>query len=99
MASISFPGNNHGIQVGDNRGSITAEFHLPPGKFGERDKVTVVTNRRVPVRPETPPSPLSTVPFQRHRDFVKRITLLNRIHEKSSVPGSRIALVGLGGVG
>ncbi|KAJ5127608.1 hypothetical protein N7448_008387 [Penicillium atrosanguineum] len=38
-------------------------------------------------RPETPPSPLSTVPFSRDPDF------------KNSVPGSRIALVGLGGVG
>jgi hypothetical protein len=52
-----------------------------------------------PERPETPPNPLSTVPFARDPDFVNRITLLNQIHEKSSVPGSRIALVGLGGVG
>ncbi|KAJ6004729.1 hypothetical protein N7540_013098 [Penicillium herquei] len=52
-----------------------------------------------PVRPETPPSPLSTVPFARDPDFVGRDTLLHQIHEKSSVPGSRIALVGLGGVG
>ncbi|KAJ5160967.1 uncharacterized protein N7482_007971 [Penicillium canariense] len=52
-----------------------------------------------PERPETPPSPLSTVPFPRDLDFVSRNTLLHWIHEKSSVPGSRIALVGLGGVG
>ncbi|KAJ5691281.1 hypothetical protein N7488_012016 [Penicillium malachiteum] len=81
MASILFPGNNHGIQVVDNHGLITAEFYLPPE------------------RPETPPKPLSTVPFARDPDFVNCITLLNQIHEKSSVPGSRIALVGLGGVG
>ncbi|KAJ5122605.1 hypothetical protein N7526_009542 [Penicillium atrosanguineum] len=81
MTSISFHGNSHGIQVGDNRGSITAGFHLHPE------------------RPETPPNPLSTVPYARDPDFVSRDTLLNRIHEKSSVPGSRIALVGLGGVG
>ncbi|KAJ6120892.1 hypothetical protein N7523_005172 [Penicillium sp. IBT 18751x] len=81
MASISFRGNNHGLQIGDNGGSINAEFHLPPE------------------RPETPPSPLSTVPFARDPDFVCRDTLLRRIHERSSVPGSRIALVGLGGVG
>ncbi|KAI2669310.1 hypothetical protein LCP963914a_9955 [Penicillium roqueforti] len=52
-----------------------------------------------PERPETPPNPLSTVPFARDPDFINRIKLLNQIHEKSSVPGSRIALVGLGGVG
>ncbi|KAF3396282.1 hypothetical protein F1880_006840 [Penicillium rolfsii] len=52
-----------------------------------------------PERPETPPSPLSTVPFARDRDFVSRDILLRRIREKSSVRGSRIALVGLGGVG
>ncbi|KAJ5955445.1 hypothetical protein N7501_009724 [Penicillium viridicatum] len=81
MASISFSGKNHGLQVGDNRGSISAEIHLPPA------------------RPETPPNPLSTVPFARDRDFVSRDILLGRIREKCSIPGSRIALVGLGGVG
>ncbi|CAI7616088.1 unnamed protein product [Penicillium discolor] len=50
-------------------------------------------------RPETPPTPLSTVPFRRDPDFVSRDTLLDRIHKKISVPGSRIALVGIGGVG
>ncbi|CAI7593360.1 unnamed protein product, partial [Penicillium pancosmium] len=50
-------------------------------------------------RPETPPSPLSTVPFPRDPDFVSRNTLINQIREKSLVLGSRIALVGLGGVG
>ncbi|KAJ5651655.1 hypothetical protein N7507_009081 [Penicillium longicatenatum] len=81
MASISFRGYNHGLQIGDNSGPIHAEFHLPPE------------------RPETPPSPLSTVPFARGRDFISRDALLRQIREKSSVPGSRIALVGLGGVG
>ncbi|KAJ5090876.1 hypothetical protein N7532_009560 [Penicillium argentinense] len=81
MESISFPGSNHGLQVGISHGPINAEFHLPPE------------------RPETPPSPLSTVPFPRDPHFVSRNTLLHQIHEKGSVPGSRIALVGLGGVG
>ncbi|KAJ6142476.1 hypothetical protein N7471_001929 [Penicillium samsonianum] len=81
MKSISFHGNNHGLQIGDNRGSINAEFHLPPE------------------RPETPPSPLSTVPFTRDPDFVRRNTLFDQIYRKNSVAGSRIALIGLGGVG
>ncbi|CAG8041804.1 unnamed protein product [Penicillium salamii] len=49
--------------------------------------------------PETPPSPLSTVPFTRDPDFVHRETLLDQIYSKNSVAGSRIALIGLGGVG
>ncbi|RAH68518.1 uncharacterized protein BO66DRAFT_412795 [Aspergillus aculeatinus CBS 121060] len=52
-----------------------------------------------PERPETPPHPLSTVPFRRDPDFVDRGTLLDQIREKCSAPASRIALVGLGGVG
>lgn len=50
-------------------------------------------------RPETPPPPDSNVPFRRDPDFVNCGTILDQMHEKSSAPGSRIALVGLGGVG
>lgn len=49
--------------------------------------------------PETPPAPLSTVPFRRDPDYVDRGTLLNQIYEKGTTPSARIALVGLGGVG
>ncbi|KAJ5644622.1 hypothetical protein N7507_010633 [Penicillium longicatenatum] len=52
-----------------------------------------------PERPETPPSPLLTVPFLRDVDFVSRDKPLHQMREKNAVPGSRIALVGLGGVG
>ncbi|CEO59707.1 hypothetical protein PMG11_04374 [Penicillium brasilianum] len=52
-----------------------------------------------PERLESLPNPLSTVPFARDPDFVCRNTLLQSIYEKCSIPGSRIALVGLGGVG
>ncbi|KAJ5726684.1 uncharacterized protein N7483_008041 [Penicillium malachiteum] len=50
-------------------------------------------------RPETPPSPLSTVPFPQDPDFVGRDALLQRIREKAAAPGSAVALIGLGGVG
>ncbi|KAJ5286714.1 hypothetical protein N7478_002400 [Penicillium angulare] len=43
--------------------------------------------------------PLSTVPFQRDPDFVCRDGPLNQIHQRASLPGARIVLVGLGGVG
>ncbi|KAJ6060697.1 hypothetical protein N7444_002551 [Penicillium canescens] len=45
------------------------------------------------------PKPLWTVPFPPDPDFVSREALLEQIDEKVSIPGSRIALVGLGGVG
>ncbi|PVH91623.1 hypothetical protein DM02DRAFT_734103 [Periconia macrospinosa] len=52
-----------------------------------------------PERPETPPKPSCVVPFRRDPDFVDRGTLLDQIREKCCAPASRVALVGLGGVG
>lgn len=98
MASASFRGYNDGVQIGFNSGPI----NLPPGESGTGPGQGRLSNRRFPPyleRPETPTNPLSTVPFPRDLDFVSRDTLLRRIHEKSLVLGSRIALVGLGGVG
>lgn len=48
---------------------------------------------------ETPPKPLSTVPFPRDTDFINREALFHQISEKCSAPASRVALCGLGGVG
>ncbi|KAF2193667.1 hypothetical protein K469DRAFT_789622, partial [Zopfia rhizophila CBS 207.26] len=50
-------------------------------------------------RPETPPVPLAVIPFSRDRDFVEPGTILKQIDQKYVVPGSRTALIGLGGVG
>jgi hypothetical protein len=44
------------------------------------------------------PIPSSTVPFRRDPDFVDR-DILPEIHQRCSKPASRVALVGLGGVG
>jgi hypothetical protein len=49
-------------------------------------------------RPETPPKPSIVIPFSRDTDFIER-EILEQIHQKCAVPGSRITLVGLGGVG
>lgn len=43
--------------------------------------------------------PLSTVPFPRNLDDVRRDDLLDHIHDKASALESIIVLVGLGGVG
>ena len=48
---------------------------------------------------DSPPSPSSNIPFLRDPDYVDRQSLLDQIHEKLSMPASRAALVGLGGVG
>ncbi|KAI0907663.1 P-loop containing nucleoside triphosphate hydrolase protein [Ustulina deusta] len=53
----------------------------------------------VPERSETPPKPSFNIPFRRDTDFVKRDTILNQLHQACLEPASRMALVGLGGVG
>ncbi|KAF2105249.1 P-loop containing nucleoside triphosphate hydrolase protein [Lophiotrema nucula] len=50
------------------------------------------------VRPEIA-RPSCAVPFRRDLDFIDRGTLLDELQEKRSAPASRVALVGLGGVG
>ncbi|KAJ5030679.1 hypothetical protein PSV08DRAFT_358843 [Bipolaris maydis] len=50
-------------------------------------------------RPETPPEPSINVPFPRDPDFVDHGTLLDQISKRCAAPASRVALVGLGGVG
>ncbi|KAG4431648.1 hypothetical protein IFR05_012871 [Cadophora sp. M221] len=49
-------------------------------------------------QPETPPNSSIVIPFSRDADFVER-GILDQIHQKCAILGSRIALVGLGGVG
>lgn len=73
-------------------------------KFGDQNLGTQVgVNNGVinfsAERVEPRPKPLSTVPFPHDADFVSRDTLRAQINEKASVPGSRVVLVGLGGVG
>ncbi|KAJ5644831.1 hypothetical protein N7507_010842 [Penicillium longicatenatum] len=48
---------------------------------------------------EPRPKPITTVPLPHDPDFVSRDILFDQIHQKALIPGSRIALVGLGGVG
>jgi hypothetical protein len=92
--------NNYGLQLGVNHGSVTAQF-LPPGKPHTEMRNVRRTSNFISAseRPETPPSPLSTVPFRRDPDFIDRPILLDQLDEKCSAPASRVALVGLGGVG
>ncbi|KAJ5202881.1 hypothetical protein N7449_004960 [Penicillium cf. viridicatum] len=73
-------------------------------KFGERNSGSQVGINNGVInlgaeKLELRPNPLSTVPVPHDPDFVSRDDLLNRIREQSSVRGSRIILVGLGGVG
>lgn len=100
MSTISFGDANSGFQVGVNHGAI----YLSKGKFPKRPRNRVeveVTNSgsSFPERQEPRPEPLSTVPYPPDPDFVSRDVLLDEIHEKASIPGSRTVLIGLGGVG
>ncbi|CAI9636435.1 unnamed protein product [Alternaria burnsii] len=60
---------------------------------------SIQTHIHAPERPETPPQPACFVPFRRDPDFVDRGTLLDQIRKRCAAPASRVALVGLGGVG
>ncbi|KAF2030278.1 hypothetical protein EK21DRAFT_100501 [Setomelanomma holmii] len=57
------------------------------------------TFHQAPQRPETPPPPSIVIPFARNADFVERGTLLEQVRQRCAASGSRVALVGLGGVG
>jgi hypothetical protein len=91
---------NQGLQVGYNSGSVQTHIHAP-GKCPPATALTdtVLTALWCAERPETPPQPSCFVPFRRDADFVDRGALLDQIRELCAAPASRIALVGLGGVG
>jgi hypothetical protein len=65
--------------------------------------VQLADNGRFAVPAQNRPKPSSTVPFQRDGAFVGREDVLEKIREKfertASQDHSRVALVGLGGVG
>ncbi|KAI1281777.1 P-loop containing nucleoside triphosphate hydrolase protein [Xylaria sp. FL0933] len=58
-----------------------------------------LTVAAVPERPETPPKPSFNIPYRRDNEFVKRKSILDRLHQICLEPASRAALVGLGGLG
>ncbi|KAI1435893.1 hypothetical protein GGR50DRAFT_268511 [Xylaria sp. CBS 124048] len=50
-------------------------------------------------RSETLPKPSSMIPFRRDEEFVERRSILDHLHQACPKPGSRTALIGVGGVG
>ncbi len=100
LQSISFGALEQGIQVGQSYGgSITAEFHLPPGEVTGASCERISPANIGLERPETPPAPFSTIPFSHDPDFVNREDILDQIEKRCSEEAARVALVGLGGVG
>jgi hypothetical protein len=91
---------NRGVQLGQNLGHFESHHHYPPGTSPDRpgSRYAVVLTAYLE-RPETPPNPSLLISFERDTDFVDRGTVLAQIRERCGVPGSRTALVGLGGVG
>ncbi|KAJ5261249.1 P-loop containing nucleoside triphosphate hydrolase protein [Penicillium angulare] len=73
--------------------------YFGPTNSGNQVGINQGTIHLPPERPETPPPPLSTVPFRRDPDFIDCGSLLDQIQEKGSTQGARVALVGFGGVG
>ncbi|KAM5464486.1 hypothetical protein MauCBS54593_007001 [Microsporum audouinii] len=59
----------------------------------------VTINNNEGQRPETPPVPSCKIPFKRDDKFIDRPAIFDKIKEKFEAPGSRVALVGMGGVG
>jgi hypothetical protein len=97
--TTTFAGNrNEGLQIGYNSGSI---HFAAPSKYPPASALTNIALIKLlyAERPETSPQPSCFVPFRRDADFVYRGTLLDQIRERCAAPASRIALVGLGGVG
>ncbi|CAN9251533.1 unnamed protein product [Alternaria alternata] len=80
--------------------NITFLGHGNQGAQVGNNSGTIANHFHVPAeRPETPPQPSCFVPFRRDPDFVDRGTLLDQIRQRCAAPASRVALVGLGGVG
>jgi hypothetical protein len=96
--TTNFAGDgNQGLQVGFHAGAIHV---AAPGKLRPpacASLVLIVLG--FAERPETPPRPSCFVPFRRDPDFVDRGTLLDKVRQRCCAPASRVALVGLGGVG
>lgn len=102
MTEVAFHGMNSGVQVGTSNAPINnTQVYLALGRYSSTVGLSKLIRLTIlnPERLETQPSPLSTVPFRRDSDFVDRGALFDQIDEKTSETGSRIALVGLGGVG
>ncbi|OCL05553.1 TPR-like protein [Glonium stellatum] len=64
-----------------------------------RDRIPTEIHSAATEGPGILPSPSSTVPFRRDPEFICRSALLDQIYAKCSTSASRVALVGLGGVG
>jgi hypothetical protein len=101
-SSITLGDAHSSFQAGTIHGPVHTTFHLPPGKLRESEGTRVrasANNNPASVQPETPPHPSIVIPFARDADFVERGELFDQIQQRCVAPGSRTALVGLGGVG
>lgn len=94
---------NCGVQVGDSHGVINNNVYFHPGTsshraLGKKFFLPVLT---VQSSAESKPKklvPYNTVPYRRDPDYVER-GILEDVFNQGLLPASRVALVGLGGVG
>ncbi|KAJ5092792.1 hypothetical protein N7456_008653 [Penicillium angulare] len=97
--SSGAPDLNEQVYVKLNMNSVSFDGTNTGVQVGSNHGVIYLPTMHLLDPLETPPEPPWTVPFSRDPDFVGREPLLDRIHEKASILGSRTAITGLGGVG
>lgn len=72
---------------------------LPAREVRKQPPSEAIENIRGLRSSEESPVPTAIIPFRRDVDFVERDSILDQVHQKCTRPGSRTALLGLGGVG
>lgn len=92
--------NNHGFQLGHNAGSVyyTTNVSQTGMKAGLSCSIHAKDVLLLAAPLHSQPRPSSTVPFRRDPDYVQR-GVFDELWRRRMEPASRVALVGLGGVG
>ena len=94
--------HNEGIQVGYAASGtiLTSNVHnYHAGQYYPQAMSWNLVDQSSAPAERPKPQPSNNTPFTRDEDFVARGDVLGRIGKHLETPGSRVALVGLGGVG
>jgi hypothetical protein len=91
---------NHGFQLGQNYGSVSYTTNVSQTGMKPSPSCSIHAKHMLPLAAllHPRPQPSSTVPFRRDPDYVQR-DVFDKLWRRRMEPASRVALVGLGGVG